>query len=217
MVSYFYKFYILIIRMKRIVIPSIIAKNQNELNNRISKVESSTYQLDIMDGKFVKNKSLMFDFSIQNDKKYEAHLMILNPKLWIEKNHGKVDTIIFHLESTKNPEEIISLIKSKKKKVGIAVNPGTSIEKIDSFLNKINTVLIMTVNPGRYGSKFLPKMLDKVKFLKKLKPKLNIEVDGGIDNKTIHKAFKSGANSFIVGSYLQKSENPKESIKELRK
>ena len=176
--------------MKKIVIPSIIAKNQNELNDRISKVDSSVYQLDIMDGKFVKNKSLMFDFNIPKNKKYEAHLMILNPKLWVEKNSEKVDSIIFHFETTRNPEELIKLIKSKKKKVGIAIKPWTPVKKIEPFLEKINLVLVMTVNPGKYGSKFLPKTLDKIKELRKLKPKLNIEVDGGINDKTIHKEFK---------------------------
>lgn len=203
--------------MKRVVIPSIIAKNQNELNDRISKIDSPIYQLDIMDGKFVKNKSLMFDFQIPKDKKYEAHLMILNPKKWIEKNYGKVDTIIFHFESAKNHKELISLIKSKKKKVGISINPWTPINKIEPFLNEINLVLVMTVNPGKYGSKFLSKTLGKIKELRKLKPKLNIEVDGGINNKTIHKTFKAGANSFVVGSYLQKSDTPQESLKKLKK
>lgn len=202
--------------MKRVVIPSIIAKNQNELDERISKVESSIYQLDFMDGKFVQKKSLMFEFNIPKSKKYEAHLMILNPKLWIEKNWEKVDTIILHFESSKNPEELIKLIKSKKRKVGIAINPKTSVKKIEPFLSKIDMVLVMTVNPGKYGAKFLSKMLIKIKELRKLKPKLNIEVDGGINDKNIHKAFKSGANSFVVGSYLQNSKNPKESLEKLK-
>ncbi len=202
--------------MKRVVIPSIIAKNQNELNDRISKVDSKIYHLDVMDGKFVNNKSLMFDFKVPSWKKYGAHLMVLNPKNWIEKNFNKIDTIIFHFETTKNPEELIKLIKSKRKKVGIAINPSTPVKKIEPFLNEVNMILIMTVNPGKYGSKFLPKMLNKIKELRKLKSKLNIEVDGGIDDKTIQKAFKSGANSFVVGSYLQKSENPKKSLMELK-
>ena len=182
----------------------------------MSKVECSNYQLDSMERKIVNNKSMMFDFKIPKGKKYEAHLIVLNPKLWISKNYEKVDTIIFHLESTKNPEELIELIKSKKRKVGIAINPKTSIKKLEPFLDKVSMILILTVYPGKYGAKFLPKMLNKVKELRKLKPKLNIEVDGGINDKTIHKAFKSGANSFIIGSYLQKSKNPKESLKKLK-
>lgn len=202
--------------MKKTVIPSIIAKSQKELNERISKINSKIYQLDFMDGKFVKNKSLMFDFKTLKEKKYEAHLMVSNPRTWILRNWKKVDTIIFHFESVKNHGEIIKLIKSKKRKIGVAINPKTSVEKLKPILGKVSMVLVMTVNPGKYGSKFLPKTLEKVKELRKLKPRLNIEVDGGINDKTIHKAFKSGANSFIVGSYIQKSENPRETLKNLK-
>ena len=198
--------------MKKEVIPSLIAKNQKELNERFSKIKSQfkIFQLDIMDGKFVKNKSLMFNFKLPKGKfKYEAHLMVKNPKVWIIKNWKKADTIIFHIESTNDSKYLIKLIKSKKRKVGIAINPKTNVKKIIPFLNSIDMVLIMTVIPGKYGSKFLPNVLKKVKEIRKLKPKLNIEVDGGINNKTIARAKKAGANRFILGSYLQKSKNVK--------
>ncbi len=201
--------------MKRVVIPSIIAKSQKELDERISKIDSNIYQLDFMDGKFVKNKSLMFEFKVPEGKEYEAHLMISNPKDWITKNWEKVNTIIFHFESVRNPEGIIQLIKSRKIKVGLAINPKTSVDKIKPFLDKISMVLVMTVNPGRYGSKFLSKSLEKVKELRRLKPGLNIEVDGGINDKTIIRASKVGANIFVVGSYLQKSEDVKKTLKNL--
>lgn len=205
--------------MKKVVVPSIIAKSQKELDERIKKVNSKIYQLDIMDGKFVKNKSLMFPLILPRGKKYEAHLMVKNPKSWILKNWGKVDTIIFHAESLKKARDaydLIDYVKDKNRKVGIAINPKTNVNKILQFINSINLILVMTVNPGRYGSKFLPKTLKKIKELRKLKPRLNIEVDGGIGDKTINLALKSGANSFVVGSYLQKNENPKKAIKVLR-
>ena len=198
--------------MKKEVIPSLIAKNQKELNERFSKIKSQfrIFQLDVMDGKFVKNKSLMFNFKLPKGKfKYEAHLMVKNPKVWIIKNWKKADTIIFHIESTNDSKYLIKLIKSKKRKVGIAINPKTNVKKIIPFLNSIDMILIMTVTPGKYGSKFLPNVLKKVKEIRKLKPKLNIEVDGGINNKTIARAKKAGANRFILGSYLQKSKNVK--------
>ena len=202
--------------MKRVVIPSIIAKSQKELDERISKIDSNIYQLDFMDGKFVRNKSLMFEFKVPIGKKYEAHLMVSNPEAWVSKNWEKVDTIIFHFESVKNPEEMIRNIKSKKRNVGIAINPKTSVEKIKPFLDSVSLVLVMTVHPGRYGSKFLSRSLEKVKELRKLKPELNIEVDGGINDKTILRASKTGANGFVVGSYIQKSENPQKALKNLK-
>ena len=199
------------------VVPSIIANSQKELNGRMKKVDSGIFQLDIMDGKFVKNKSLMFDFKLPKDKKYEAHLMIENPKKWIEKNWKKTNAIIFHLESTKNPDKIIGLIKNKNRKVGIAINPKTSIDKIKIHLNEVDLVLIMTVNPGKYGSKFIAKALDKIRQIKKINPKMEIEVDGGINDKTIIKAKKAGANRFVVGSFIQESWNPKKDFEILRR
>lgn len=203
--------------MIRRIIPAIIAKNQRELDKRIKKVSKHTkfFQLDVMDGKFVKNKSLMFDFKVPKGN-YEAHLMVKNPEEWIEKHGKKVNTIIFHFESSKNHKEIMSLIRKKKKKVGISINPRTSITKLKPFLKQIDMVLVMTVNPGKYGSKFLPNALRKVRALRKSNPKLNIEVDGGISDKTISLASKSGANSFVSGSYLQKSKDVKKSFEMLK-
>lgn len=202
------------------IIPSIIAKNQKELDKRINKIKNhfSLIQLDIMDGKFVKNKSLNFDFKLPKGKqKYEAHLMLKTPEIWIKKNYKKCNTIIFHIEAVNNPEEIIKLIKSKKKIVGIAINPKTKIKKIKPFLKKISMVTILTVNPGKYGARFISSSLKKVKELKKLNSRLNIEIDGGINDKTIKKVKLTGANKYISGSYLQKSKNIKISKSKLLK
>ena len=109
------------------------------------------------------------------------------------------------------------LIKSKKRKVGIALNPKTLVKKVVSYLNSVDMILVMTVNPGKYGSKFLPSMLKKVEELRRLKPSLNLEVDGGISDKTINFTIKARANSFVVGSYLQKSKNVKKDSERLRK
>ena len=206
--------------MKKTIVPSIIAKSQKELNERIRKVkDSELMQLDIMDNKFVKNKSLFFNFQVPKNKKYEAHLMVKKPGEWIKKNWSKVNTIIFHVESCGNESEVkdlIKLIKSKKRKAGIAINPRTSINKVKPYLKNINMVLIMTVIPGKYGSRFLPNNLKKIKQFRKLKPNLNIEVDGGISLKTINTVNKAGANSFVSGSYIQNNKNPKKAIKKLQ-
>lgn len=211
------------------IIPSIIASSQKELENRFKKVSSlsDTFHLDIMDGKFVENKSLNFSFKIPKNsfltsifthKKFEAHLMVKNPEKWINNNAKKVDTIIFHAEPLKEKQikELIKELKEKKKKVGIALNPETQIKKVEPFLHTIDKILILSVHPGKYGAKFLPKTLDKIRKLRKIKPNLNVEIDGGIDDKTINSAKKAGANLFVVGSDLQESENPKKTMKELK-
>jgi len=204
--------------MKKQIIPSIIAKNQKELDKRFNKVKnlSTKFHLDIMDGKFVKNKSLMFDFKLPKKKQYEAHLMIKSPETWIKKNSQKVNFIIFHYESSKNPKTIIKLLKQKNKKIGISINPKTSINKIKPYLPQIDKVLIMTVYPGKYGAKFLNKMIIKIKQLRKLKPKLNFQVDGGINENTIKKVNKAGADIFVSGSYLQKSIDNKQAFLKLK-
>jgi len=208
--------------MKKIIVPSLIAKSQKELNKRFNKVKnySEIFHLDVMDGKFVKNKSLFFDFVLPKKRfKYEAHLMINNPEGWIKENWKKSDLIIFHIESLKSEakvKEIIKLIRSKRKKVGIAINPKTKVKKIIPYLNLIDMILVMTVNPGKYGSKFLQNTLKKVKEIRKLKPKLDIEVDGGINNQTISKAVRVGATSFVSGTYIQKSRNIKKDIGKLK-
>ena len=203
--------------MKPIIIPSIIAKNQKELNERIDKVGKyfKTLQIDVMDGKFVKSKSFSFDFKLPKEFKYEAHLMVNEPKRWIEKHGKKVDIIILHYKTIKDFEKIVKLIKSKKRKVGIAINPGIKAIEI-SYFDNVDLVLVMTVEPGRYGAKFLPETLGKIKTFRKLKPKIQIEVDGGINNKTIKLASKAGANRFVVGSYLQNSKNVRQAIAKLK-
>jgi len=201
--------------MKKIIIPALIAKTQKELDDIFSKIKDSArlLQLDIMDNKFVPNTSLDFDFRLPQGKyHFEAHLMIENPEKWVDENWKKVDTIITHFETVKNTGRIIESVKNKGKKMAFALNPETDVEQIKDYLNKIDQMLIMTVHPGFYGSKFLPETMDKIRILRKSKPELDIEVDGGINPETIEVANEAGANMFVSGSFLIKSENVGERI-----
>ena len=205
--------------MNKKIIPAIIAKNQEELNEKLSKVVKyvDLVQLDIMDNKFVPNTSLFFDFSLNSSNcLFEAHLMVEDPEDWIEKYGEKVDTILVHFESKYNLENIIDIVKRKGKKFGFVLNPETSIDEISSFINDLDQVLIMTVNPGFYGSPFLPEMLEKIRKLREMKNTLDIEVDGGITDKTIALVDKAGANMFVSGSYIVKAENVSEAIGNLK-
>jgi len=206
--------------MNKKIVPAIIAKNQNELNERLLKVKKyvDLVQLDVMDNKFVPNTSLFFDFSLPKTKcQFEAHLMVQDPEDWIEKYGYKVDTVLVHYESCNNPKKMIEQVKTDGKKIGFVLNPETPISKLTGFLNDIDQVLIMTVNPGFYGSPFLSEMLQKISDLRILKPRLDIEVDGGITNKTISFVDKAGANMFVSGSYIVKSDNVEEAINSLKK
>jgi len=203
--------------MKRIIIPAIIAKSQEELDQRINKVKAHVdlMQLDVMDGLFVPNHSLDFDFTLRSGFRFEAHLMINDPEKWINESWEKVDTILVHIESCKDPGKIIQLLKGKRR-IGFVLNPETPLERIKDYLHEIDQLLIMTVNPGFYGSQFLPETLEKVKEARKLRPDLDIEVDGGIDLSTIRKVSQAGANMFVSGSYLMKSENVKQAMLALK-
>jgi ribulose-phosphate 3-epimerase len=206
--------------MKKTIIPSIIAKSQKELEENTAKVAkyASAIQLDIMDGKFVRNRSLDFDFKLPKTRcKVEAQLMIKNPEKWIEKNWKKADIIIPSFEGCRNFDDVIELIHKKGKKAGIGINPETSVGKIRKYLGKVEQITVMTVHPGKYGAKFLPGVLKKVRQIRKLKPKLDIEVDGGINPETIKKAVKAGANKFVCGSYIQKAKDVKKAIIILKK
>lgn len=206
--------------MKKMIIPAIIAKSQEEFENNINKVKNyvDVIQLDFMDGDFVPNTSIDFDFELPNSNCiFEAHLMIADPVKWINKHHEKVDTILAHFESCKNPKKVIDLVRRKNKKIGFVLNPETPLSAIEKYLDKIDQVLIMTVNPGFYGSPFLPEMLDKISDLRELKPKIDIEVDGGVTDKTIGLVDNAGANMFVSGSYIVKSDNVKQAVENLNK
>jgi ribulose-phosphate 3-epimerase len=201
------------------IIPAIIAKNQKELDERILKVKDfvDIIQLDFMDGRFVPNNSIDFDFKLpKTDCVFEAHLMINNPKEWVENNYMKVDMVLVHFESCDNPASIIDLVKNKGKRFGFVLNPETPVQKIEEYLDDIDQVLIMTVNPGFYGSPFLPETMEKIKKLRKLRSDLDIEVDGGITDKTIHLVFEAGANMFVSGSYIVKSDDVQTAIDNLK-
>lgn len=206
-------------QLEKKIIPAMIAKTQKELIGNLEKVLpfSDRIQLDIMDDIFVKNTSLFFDFSLPKQPcHYEAHLMVQDPKSWIDKHGEKVDTILVHIESDFNMDDIINSVKNKGKNFGLVLNPETSVDAVENVLDEIDQILIMTVNPGFYGSPFLPEMTEKIRKLYKMKPTLPIEVDGGITPQTIELVHNAGASLFVSGSYIIKANNPDQSINTLK-
>ena len=204
------------------IVPSIIAKNQSELNRRIKKVTglSKTLHLDVMDGIFVKNTSLLFDFKLPKNIKFQAHLMVDNPLEWVEKNYSKIDSIVIHRESFKSVKDLkksIKFVKRKKKSIGIAINPNTSLRKIYRILPYVDFVLIMTVLPGRYGSKFLPSTLKKISKLRHKNPSIKIGIDGGVSDKTANNFKEFQIDFFVIGSYFQKNRKPANALKSFQK
>jgi ribulose-phosphate 3-epimerase len=206
--------------MKKIQIsPSILSADFSQLGNEIKRLEeggADMIHVDVMDGHFVPNltigppviKALREQCSI----KFDVHLMISPVHKYIEAYaDAGADIITIHPEATENLEESISKIKSLNKKVGISLNPESKLDLIIDHLEKIDLVLIMSVNPGFGGQKFMPEVLDKVKQLREIKSKKNItfdiEIDGGINFDNCGSAIEAGANILVSGTTVFKSNN----------
>ena len=181
----------------------------SKINETIKKLEKhvDSLHLDPMDGKFVKNRSIMFPSFIKKiDTKLrkEAHLMVNNPEKWIPKFKGIVKKIFVHVESCNDIKGCIKIARKNKLKIYLTIKPKTKVDKVIPYIKKINGIMIMTVEPGKAGQKFMKEMLKKVIYIRKLDKKIDIYVDGGIDEKTAKLAKKAGANHLVAGSYLLK-------------
>jgi ribulose-phosphate 3-epimerase len=206
--------------MKKIQIsPSILSADFSQLGNEIKRLEeggADMIHVDVMDGHFVPNltigppviKALKKQCSI----KFDVHLMISPVHKYIEAySDAGADIITIHPEATENLGESILKIKSLNKKVGVSLNPETKIDLIIDYLEKIDLVLIMSVNPGFGGQKFMPEVLEKIKKLKKIQSEnylnFDIEIDGGINFDNCQSAIEAGANILVSGTTVFKSNN----------
>ena len=209
--------------------PSILNARFDDLANEIAKVSQSADQLhlDIMDNIFVPNFTFDFQRAKEiiefSDLPVDAHLMIVDPDISAPKyaQAGCV-SVTFHLEAAKNIGQTISNVKSNGAKVGVAVKPGTSFSLVEPFIEQIDLLLVMTVEPGFGGQSFMHDQMDKVKtarsrieLIKGTKPL--IQVDGGISLETIGEAANAGANCFVAGSAVYKSADPENMVQLLRK
>ncbi len=203
--------------------PSILASDYANLQSELKKIETSDLiHVDVMDGHFVPNISIGAPV-VSAIKKvccvpFDVHLMISDPLKYAEDfASAGADIICFHIESDSDTEETINKILSLGKKAAIAVKPGTDIDSVIPFLDRLSMVLVMTVEPGFGGQSFMEGVMPKIEKLRALGYKGDIEVDGGVNPETIKIAAKAGANVFVAGSAVFKSENPEDTINLLRK
>ena len=206
--------------MKKIKIsPSILAGDFSNLGSEIKRLEeggADMIHVDVMDGHFVPNLTIGPPV-IKSLRKYtrlpfDVHLMISPVHKYIKNfSDAGSDIITIHPEATENMKESIDLIKILGKKVGLSLNPDTPIHTIEKYLIEINLVLVMTVHPGFGGQKFISKILDKIKDLKKIKDEkglnFDIEVDGGINFENNSDVINAGANILVSGTTIFKDNN----------
>jgi len=189
------------------VVPAILTNNPADLQSMIRETESFTnyFQLDIMDGQFVPSRSITWEHvaSLSMKINWEVHLMVLHPEDCLQGfRQAGAERIIFHYEATPAPHEVISRVRSLGLGVGLAVNPETTVASTLSLLDEVDSVLLMTVNPGFYGSKFIPEVMDKVAELRKARPDLEIGVDGGVKENNITQIARAGVDVIYVGSAI---------------
>ncbi|ETA70414.1 ribulose-phosphate 3-epimerase [Candidatus Pelagibacter ubique] len=206
--------------MKNIQIsPSILSADFSQLGSEIKRLEeggADMIHVDVMDGHFVPNLTIgppvIKALRKHSSLKFDVHLMISPVHKYIDAYaDAGADIITIHPEATENLENSIKRIKEKNKKVGVSLNPETKIDLIIDLLDQIDLVLIMSVNPGFGGQKFMPEVLDKIKELKKIRERkkldFDIEIDGGINFDNCKSAIDAGANILVSGTTVFKSND----------
>ncbi|HLW09851.1 MAG TPA: ribulose-phosphate 3-epimerase [Fermentimonas sp.] len=214
--------------MSTIVAPSLLSANFLNLEKDIemlNRSEADWIHLDIMDGVFVPNIS--FGFAVTDllkkvtNKPLDTHLMIVKPEKFIDEVAATGSTFMnVHYEATTHLHRVVQQIKNSGMKPAVTLNPHTPVSVLEDIITELDMVLLMSVNPGFGGQKFIPNTIKKVTQLKNLIIKYNsnalIEVDGGVNLETGRMLVDAGADVLVAGSFVFSSENPEETIKELK-
>jgi ribulose-phosphate 3-epimerase len=210
------------------IAPSILASNFAKLGDEIRTVEqggADVLHVDVMDGHFVPNISIGIPV-VESLRKathlpLDVHLMIENPEEYIEEFvRAGANRVLVHEEATVHLDRVLAMIREHGAEAGAVINPATPVVMLSEVLDKVDTVLVMSVNPGFGGQKFIPGSFEKIRQLSEWRARYNgkfrIEVDGGVDLENIAELAKAGANTFVAGTSVFHTSDPSASVRQLR-
>lgn len=202
------------------VIPAILTSDPKELRDglKVLKGHTNWVQIDIMDGTFVPSSSVnLFELGEASQIFYiEIHLMVESPEKYLEDCKGiGAKRVIFHLEAAKDPDEVLQKMQEYGFQKEIAINPSTPVLKLAPYIQKLDAVLVMSVNPGFQAQEFIPGVLTKIPEIRQLKQDILIGLDGGINAENITKVFAAGADYVGVGSAVMKTPDPAVALRHL--
>lgn len=203
------------------IIPAILTDNPLVLGQRLRQVKPLTdwVQIDIMDGRFVTNTSIQLNelFEFKTDVNYEAHLMVYAPeKYFMDCQKAGINRVVFHIEATDDVQSVLNEMDRYDFEKAIALNPSTPVESPLPYIDKVDAVLVLSVEPGFSAQEFAPSTLDKVVKLKQIAPEKKIGLDGGINQTNIKVAASSGADYLVIGSAIFKSSDVRQTYLQLK-
>ncbi|MEN8614637.1 ribulose-phosphate 3-epimerase [Dehalogenimonas sp. THU2] len=203
------------------VVPAILTDDVTALKKMADQIrEAVTWaQVDIMDGGFVPSKSIGWQAAKAAELPFawEVHLMVKDPETWFSDfKFAGASRVIFHFEAAPEPRCVIESARKLGLDVGMAINPETSVATVAEFLPLLDNVLLMSVNPGFYGAKFIPEVLQKISQIRALLPNISISIDGGIKEANLLEVVSSGVDDICVGSAVFCTPDPAESYRRLQ-
>jgi len=211
------------------IAPSILASNFAKLGDDVRAVEqggADVIHVDVMDGHFVPNISIGVPVVVSLHKAtrlpLDVHLMIERPEEYVERfAKAGASRVLIHQEATVHLDRALTLIRESGAQAGVAINPATPVAMLTDVLDKVDTVLVMSVNPGFGGQKFIPGAIEKIRQLNQWRTRYNgafrIEVDGGVDAENVAELARAGANTFVAGTSIFHTPDPAAAVRDLRK